>query len=257
MDNKIQALIVRLQKTFGDKLQSCVARLGEVTIVVAKKDILDVCKTLRDDEDLFFELMIDLCGVDYSAYGEVEWSTDDATGAGFSRGVSAAEREHHEPHSSDHLSGKHIVDHHAADKAAKVNCFSVVYHLLSIKHNHRVRVKTAPDSAPLVVDSVIDVWNVANWYEREAFDLFGIMFDGHPDLRRLLTDYGFIGHPFRKDFPISGNVEMRYDAEKRRVVYEPVSIEPRVLVPRVIRDDHRYLEQREQPSQSQQKKESS
>ena len=118
--------------------------------------------------------------------------------------------------------------------------FAVVYHLLSIKHNHRIRLRTFAENALPVVDSVITVWNSADWYEREAFDLFGIVFDGHPDLRRILTDYGFIGHPFRKDFPLSGNVEMIYDAEQKRVVYQPVSIEPRTLVPRVIRDDHRY-----------------
>jgi NADH-quinone oxidoreductase subunit C len=118
--------------------------------------------------------------------------------------------------------------------------FAVVYHLLSIKHNHRIRLRTFAENALPVVDSVITVWNSADWYEREAFDLFGIVFDGHPDLRRILTDYGFIGHPFRKDFPLSGNVEMIYDAEQKRVVYQPVTIEPRTLVPRVIRDDHRY-----------------
>ncbi len=118
--------------------------------------------------------------------------------------------------------------------------FAVVYHLLSVKHNHRIRLRTFTDDEMPLVDSVINIWNSANWYEREAFDLFGIIFDGHPDLRRILTDYGFIGHPFRKDFPLSGNVEMIYDEEQKRVVYQPVSIEPRSMVPRVIRDDHRY-----------------
>ena len=119
--------------------------------------------------------------------------------------------------------------------------FAVVYHLLSIKHNHRIRLKVFVDGEPPLVDSVINIWNSANWYEREAFDLFGIIFDGHPDLRRILTDYGFVGHPFRKDFPLIGNVEMRYDPDKQRVVYQPVSIDPRVNQPRVIRDDNRYL----------------
>lgn len=118
--------------------------------------------------------------------------------------------------------------------------FAVVYHLLSVKHNHRIRLRTFADDEMPLVDSVISVWNSADWFEREAFDLFGIVFDGHPDLRRILTDYGFIGHPFRKDFPLSGNVEMIYDEEQRRVIYQPVTIEPRTLVPRVIRDDHRY-----------------
>jgi len=118
--------------------------------------------------------------------------------------------------------------------------FAVAYHLLSVTHNQRIRVRTFAEGEVPVVDSVVEVWNSANWYEREAFDLFGIVFEGHPDLRRILTDYGFIGHPFRKDFPLSGHVEMRYDPEKQRVVYEPVTIEPRTLVPRVIRRDHRY-----------------
>lgn len=119
--------------------------------------------------------------------------------------------------------------------------FAVVYHLLSQKNNQRVRLRTLLPAEPPIVDSVISIWNSANWFEREAFDLFGIVFEGHPDLRRILTDYGFVGHPFRKDFPLIGNVEMRYDPDKQRVVYEPVSIEPRVTVPRVIRDDHRYV----------------
>ena len=119
--------------------------------------------------------------------------------------------------------------------------YAVIYHLLSIKHNHRIRLKVFVDGEPPLVDSVVNIWNSANWYEREAFDLFGIIFEGHPDLRRILTDYGFVGHPFRKDFPLTGNVEMRYDPEKQRVVYQPVSIEPRINQPRVIRDDNRYL----------------
>ncbi len=121
--------------------------------------------------------------------------------------------------------------------------FAVVYHLLSVKNNQRVRLRTFVDGDVPLVPSVIDIWNSANWYEREAFDLFGILFEGHPDLRRILTDYGFIGHPFRKDFPLSGNVEMRYDPEQKRVIYQPVSIEPRMLIPRVIRQDHRYQEE--------------
>lgn len=250
MAKKTEALILRVQKIFKDKLKSCSALLGEITIVIDKKDILDVCTILRDDSEFSFEILIDLCGVDYSAYGEVEWSTDDATGSGFSRGVSSPERHTKNPERStrqevDANSAKNnfAKNNFAKNKADKGSCFSVVYHLLSIKNNHRIRIKTAAEGEPLVIDSVIGIWSVADWYEREAFDLFGIMFEGHPDLRRILTDYGFIGHPFRKDFPISGNVEMRYDAEKQRVVYEPVSIEPRVLVPRVIRDDHRYIEE--------------
>jgi len=227
MANNLEVLGSRVREKFGDKIISSDIALDELTVVVDKKNILEVCKTLRDDPDFEFKTMIDICGVDYSAYGDVEWSTDDATGSGFSRGVSAAGDSDTEGHTSNTTTGK---------KGGLV----VVYHLLSISHNFRIRLKTLA-ADPLVLDSVVSVWAVANWYEREAFDLFGIMFEGHPDLRRILTDYGFIGHPFRKDFPISGHVEMRYDADKKRVIYEPVSIEPRTLVPRVIRDDHRYL----------------
>ncbi len=124
--------------------------------------------------------------------------------------------------------------------------FASVYHLLSVKNNHRIRVKTYLEEDSLIIDSVINVWSSADWFEREAFDLFGILYDGHPDLRRILTDYGFVGHPFRKDFPLIGNVEMRYDETKKRVVYEPVSIEPRITQPKVIRDDHRYLDRAEE-----------
>lgn len=120
--------------------------------------------------------------------------------------------------------------------------FASVYHLLSLKHNHRLRLKAMIDDGTPVIPSVVDIWASANWFEREAFDLYGIVYEGHPDLRRILTDYGFIGHPFRKDFPLIGNVEMRYDPEKQRVVYQPVSIEPRVNQPRIIRDDHRYAD---------------
>jgi NADH-quinone oxidoreductase subunit C len=172
---------------------------------------------LRDE--FGFEQLMDLCGIDYSTYGQADWDTQQATRSGFSRGVSPAIHQ---------------------EKPKHYSRFAVVYHLLSIQHNQRLRVRAFIDHDPIRIDSVIPVWSVANWFEREAFDLFGILFDGHPDLRRILTDYGFVGHPFRKDFPVSGNVEMRYDPEKKRVVYEPVSIEPRVLVPRVIRSDNRY-----------------
>ena len=168
---------------------------------------------------------MDVCGVDYLGFGSVEWTTQSATGSGFSRGV---ERE------------PVILDE--ADEFLPKR-FAVVYHLLSLQHNThlRLRIFTGVDNPP-VVKSVVDVWSSANWFEREAFDLYGILFDGHPDLRRILTDYGFIGHPFRKDFPLIGNVEVKYDADKGRVAYQPVSIEARTLVPRVIRDDDRYSE---------------
>jgi NADH-quinone oxidoreductase subunit C len=192
---------------------------GEVTFEVAASDLLAVCLALRDDAELKFEQLVDVTGVDYLQYGRVEWTTQDSTSSGFSRGVNPAPQEV------------------ASDKR-----FAVVYHLLSVSNNNRVRLRCfcEPGEPPLI-DSVCDIWASANWFEREVFDLFGILFQGHPDLRRILTDYGFIGHPFRKDFPLIGNVEVRYDTEKGRVVYEPVSIEPRTLVPRVIRDDSRYI----------------
>ena len=220
---KIAVLAQRVQEKFQSELQSCTLAQGEITVVVTRASLLGVCETLRDNAEFAFEQLIDLCGVDYSAYGLTEWATESASATGFSRGAELAEDG---AHSASTWSGAR---------------FAVVYHLLSIKNNQRLRVKCFCEAEPPVLDSVISLWASANWYEREAFDLFGIIFEGHPDLRRLLTDYGFIGHPFRKDFPLSGHVEMRYDAQKRRVVYEPVSIEPRVLVPRVIRDDHRYM----------------
>jgi NADH-quinone oxidoreductase subunit C len=193
---------------------------SEVAFEVGTDDLQSVCWLLRDTPELAFEMLMDLTAVDYLHFGRDEWQTTSATHSGFSRGRVAR--------GSVHL---------PAGEAR----FAIVYQLLSITHNHRVRLRVpcAAGDEP-VVDSVIDVWASANWFEREAFDLFGVLFRGHPDLRRLLTDYGFIGHPFRKDFPLSGNVEVRYDADKKRVVYQPVTIEPRVLVPKVIRDDHRY-----------------
>ena len=159
--------------------------------------------------------------VDYLHYGEYDWETETATDKGFSRAVESQE------------SRAFILDKPR---------FAVVYHLLSISKNHRLRLKVFLDEAHLTVPSAHDVWKGANWFEREAYDLFGVLFENHPDLRRILTDYGFIGHPFRKDFPISGHVEMRYDATLQRVIYEPVDIQPRVLVPKVIRNDNRYLD---------------
>ena len=192
---------------------------GEVTFEVSASNLLSVCSTLRDDAELKFEQLVDVTGVDYLQYGRVEWNTQESTSSGFSRGVDCQQ--------SEVSPGKR---------------FAVVYHLLSVTNNNRVRLRCfcEPGEPPLI-DSVCDIWASANWFEREVFDMFGVLFRGHPDLRRILTDYGFIGHPFRKDFPLIGNVEVRYDAEKGRVVYEPVSIEPRTLVPRVIRDDSRYI----------------
>jgi NADH-quinone oxidoreductase subunit C len=184
---------------------------GAVTVVVAADRLVATMRSLRDQPDLRFETLIDVCGVDYSAYGAT------------SRGLAYS--------SSDATPAEPVVRLHDGRYAA-------VYHLLSLTHNHRLRVRAfAPDDNFPVLPSVIDVWPSANWYEREAFDFFGIMFTGHPDLRRILTDYGFVGHPFRKDFPLSGNVEMRYDPEQGRVIYQPVTIEPREVVPRIIRED--------------------
>ena len=190
---------------------------GELTLTVPREDLLEVMRILRTRAPIAMEQCIDVCGVDYSTYGQSEWDVGDASNTGFERGVTPVRPE--------------------ADPA---NRFAVVYHLLSLTHNVRMRVKVFLDADQPVVDSVTGIWASANWFEREAFDLFGILFAGHPDLRRILTDYGFIGHPFRKDFPLIGEVEMRYDPEQRRVIYEPVSIEPRTLVPRVIRQDFRY-----------------
>jgi len=192
----------------------------ELAYEVLAEHLQSVCWLLRDTPDLDFQMLMDLTVVDYLQFARDEWQTNSATHSGFSRGRVARP-----------------LAHLPAGDAR----FAVVYQLLSITHNQRLRLRVpcATRDEP-VVDSVIDVWACANWFEREAFDLFGILFRGHPDLRRILTDYGFIGHPFRKDFPLSGNVEVRYDADKKRVIYQPVSIEPRVLVPKVIRDDHRY-----------------
>ncbi len=184
----------RLASVLGDRLGKLIEQHGELTVEVKAADIIAVAVALRDAPDLRFSILIDLCGVDYSDYGDGAWQ------------------------------GQR---------------FAVVYNLLSVEHNARVRVKAfAIDDELPIISSVTDVWPSANWYEREAFDLYGIIFDGHPDLRRILTDYGFIGHPFRKDFPLSGNVEMRYDPDQKRVVYQPVSIEPREIVPRIVREEN-------------------
>lgn len=233
MSDNTSTLSDRLREVFAERLESLTEGVaGETTIEVAPEDLHSVLLTLRDHPHFKFEQLIDLCGVDYAAYGEDEWITEQASESGFSRGV--------EGFSTGRLGLTGIYGVHEV-KSNTGRRFASVYHLLSLTHNERLRVRTYPSDDDLpVLDSVVDIWDVANWFEREAFDLFGIMYQGHPDLRRLLTDYGFVGHPFRKDFPLIGNVEMRYDEEKGRVVYEPVTIEPRVLVPRVIRADARY-----------------
>jgi len=227
----IESLSQQLTETFGSRLIANNIAYGEVTIEVAPSDLLSVCQTLRDTDLLRFEQLIDVCGVDYSAYGNSEWATDESSSTGFSRGV--------EPAAGARLKFGDEMDFLHTDGKR----FASVYHLMSISNNHRLRVRVyCEDNTMPVVPSVIDIWPTANWFEREAFDLYGIIYDGHPDLRRILTDYGFVGHPFRKDFPLVGHVEMIYDEEQKRVVYQPVSIEPRVLVPRVIRDDGHFGE---------------
>ncbi len=226
----LEALAAIIQARFGERARRIAAVAGELSFEVETAELGEVCRVLRDDEALSFEVLADLSGIDYLVYGHDEWQTNAATATGFSRGVAR-----------DHPAIAPPPQPDAAGGPVATRRFAVVYHLLSIRHNRRLRLRTFCESGePPLADSVVDVWPGANWYEREAFDLFGILFRGHPDLRRILTDYGFIGHPFRKDFPLSGHVEVRYDPEKQRVVYQPVSIEPRVLVPRVIRDDHRY-----------------
>jgi NADH-quinone oxidoreductase subunit C len=213
---------------FGELIKSSEVRLDELTIGVDAGSLKDVCLALRDEESFEFRLLIDVCGIDYLNFGKSEWETEEATGRGFSRGV--------EPETAGRL-GAVQSDLSVETAGGQRQRFAAVYHLLSISNNKRIRIRCyAPDEQLPVIPSVIDIWSSADWYEREAFDLYGIVFEGHPDLRRILTDYGFIGHPFRKDFPLSGNVEVRYDPEKERVVYEPVGIEPRVLVPKVIRE---------------------
>jgi NADH-quinone oxidoreductase subunit C len=216
---KVAALATKVEAAFPGKLTRVAALPDELCYEVQPADIKSVCLALRDGGDFKFEILIDLAGVDYLDYASSEWKTYSATGSGFSRGVNR---------------GGARMPHDGAR-------FAVAYQLLSVTHNQRLRLRArCEDAEDPIIDSVVDVWPGANWFEREAFDLFGILFTGHPDLRRILTDYGFIGHPFRKDFPLIGNVEVRYDAEKQRVVYEPVSIEQRTLVPKVIRADNRY-----------------
>jgi len=211
MTPRLQRLDDALRRILGSKIVSLDERCSELTLVVDAAEYCAVATALRDHADLHFEQLIDLCGVDYGAYGRVAME------------VASSELDGDGP-------GESGSNHPAR--------FASVVHLLSLEHNWRLRMRAyCPEDQMPVIDSLIDVWPSANWFEREAFDLFGIVFVGHPDLRRILTDYGFVGHPFRKDFPISGHVEMRYDPEQRRVVYQPVSIEPRNNVPRMLRED--------------------
>jgi len=193
MATKLETLEAAVRSMLGDKAQSLTVALGEITLVVRAADYASVMLALRDDASTRFDQLMDLCGVDYSTYGDGVW------------------------------------------EGAR---FAVVSHLLSTTHNWRLRVRVfAPDDDMPVLPSLTEIWTCVDWFERECFDLFGVLFEGHPDLRRILTDYGFIGHPFRKDFPVTGYVEMRYDAEQRRVIYQPVTIEPREVIQRVIREE--------------------
>lgn len=220
--SRLETLADTIGTVCGERLHRVASIASELTFEVSPSQVVEVCRALRDDPRLSFQTLADLSGIDYLTYGMDEWDTHSATNSGFGRGVA----------------GPGEVETPVAPMERR---FAVVYHLLSVNLNQRVRLRAYCDAGePPLIDSVVEVWSGANWFEREAFDLYGILFRGHPDLRRILTDYGFIGHPFRKDFPLIGHVEVRYDPEKQRVVYEPVSIEPRTLVPRVIRDDHRY-----------------
>jgi NADH-quinone oxidoreductase subunit C len=228
MDGTSKNLVEALGSRFPEHVSVTPPHRGIATLEVDVGSWLEVCRALRDEEPFAFDQLTDLCGVDYLAYGQSEWETAEATFEGFSRGTEGL--------------GPGRFDWASRPEAADIQQrFGVVAHLLSFRHNRRLRIRCfAPDEGMPIVPSLVEIWSSANWYEREAFDLFGIVFEGHPDLRRIMTDYGFTGHPFRKDFPLIGNVAVRYDSQKKRVVYEPVEIEPRVLVPRVIRKDARY-----------------
>lgn len=213
---KTHDLETHLKVRLSAVTQYCEVACDQITLEVAPSHLKQTCMILRDETPFEFDMLIDICGVDYLEYGMAEWATTSTTTTGFSRGVEQPE---------------------ARERIIEWNKprFAVVYHLLSIKRNQRLRLRSFPEGDVPIIDSVVDIWNAADWFERETFDLFGILFKGHPDLRRILTDYGFVGHPLRKDFPLIGHVEMRYDAKLNRVRYEPVSIEPRVSTPKLIR----------------------
>lgn len=219
-EERLDALADNLREQFEANGCEINAALGEITMVVPRAQLVEIATRLHDDEMFQFTLMIDICGVDYAGYGNSEWVTKEASATGFGRGVDSRGCD---------------VGESGSDR------FAVVYHLLSVNLNLRLRLRTFVETEHPIVDSVIGIWNSSDWFEREAFDMYGILFKGHPDLRRILTDYGFIGHPLRKDFPLSGHVEMRYDPEQGRVIYQPVTIPPRTQMPRVIREDHRPL----------------
>ena len=214
---------LRLQDTFS--LSSIEVAFAEVTVKCDKNIIFEFLKEMKNNKAFAFDQLIDICVVDYLLYADSAWETYDATEKGFCRAA--------------HPQADILTQKNENDKGR----FAVVYHLLSTKNNQRLRVKVYLHEDCLIVPSAHEIWKSANWFEREAYDLFGVLFSGHPDLRRILTDYGFIGYPFRKDFPVSGHVEMRYDAKLRKVIYEPVDIEPRILEPRVVRNDSRYIDE--------------
>ena len=229
----------RIKARLGGRALALVHVRNETTLEVAPQDWLDTVRLLRDEPEFAFEQLVDVCGVDYLGYGQDEWDTSDVTREGFSRGVEGLGP------------GRFDWANRPSGQGLERR-FAVVAHLLSVRHNRRLRLRCfAADNDLPIVPSLTALYPVADWFEREAFDLFGIVFEGHPDLRRILTDYGFVGYPFRKDFPMIGNVEVLYDAEKQRVVYQPVSIEPRVNVPKVVREDSRWQQAAaEQPQQA-------
>ncbi|MBJ15480.1 MAG: NADH-quinone oxidoreductase subunit C [Legionellaceae bacterium] len=216
---KISSLLQNVKNQLIDLISVAKLENNELIIETSSIHVKNLLLQLKDNSNFAFDTLIDLCGVDYLYFGQYDWQTDSATDTGFCRGVEVQN----------------------INSTQKSNRFAIVYHLLSTSLNHRIRVKVFLHEDNLMLPSVSDIWKGANWFEREAYDLYGILFENHPDLRRILTDYGFIGHPFRKDFPISGHVEMRYDATLKKVIYEPVQIEPRVVVPKVIRNDNRYV----------------
>jgi NADH-quinone oxidoreductase subunit C len=226
-----EQLVERLHARFGDRIDNAAVAVGQATIEVPPAHLVEVCTALRDEADFRFVQLTDLCGVDFLSFGEDEWVTSQtATRQGFGRGVQG-----------DNVQGRFDWDNRPRNPQF-LRRFASVVHLLSYEHNIRLRVRSfaSEDTLP-VVPTLTGIWSSANWYERESFDLYGIVYEGHPDLRRILSDYGFVGHPFRKDFPLIGNVEVRYDPESRRVVYEPVtSVTPRVTVARVVREDSRW-----------------
>jgi NADH-quinone oxidoreductase subunit C len=237
MTNLPNLYVEKLSAFFQARVEQIIEQRDEITLEVKPENYLNVLTALRDNADFAFEQMVDLCGVDYLSFGDDEWDTTDVSSQGFSRGV--------EGEGPGRFSWQN-----RPTQSDLVKRFATVVHLLSVQHNRRIRVRCFAENNDIPqIDSIVNLYPIANWFEREAFDLFGIIFNGHPDLRRILTDYGFVGHPFRKDFPLIGNVEVLYDEEKKRVIYQPVSIEPRVTVPKVIRDDSRWQQAQTEQTQ--------